>query len=170
MKETEAHSPHSTGTQVNYYFVCHRKLWLFSRGIQMEHESDTVFQGKLVGEESYDRRRKEIDIAGTIVLDGFDASRGVIYEVKKSRAVEKAHTWQMKYYLYFLKQLGVSATGEMDYPLLKRREICILNSDDEVEMRVILKSIDTLVRQSAIPGVKKKSFCRKCAYYEFCWE
>ena len=100
-------SLHFTGTQVNYYFVCHRKLWLFSRSIQMEQESDLVFQGKQVGEESYDRRKKEIDLAGLIVLDSFDRQKGVIHEVKKSRAVEKAHIWQVRYYIYFLKMVNL---------------------------------------------------------------
>ena len=31
-----------TGTQVNYYFVCKRKLWLFSRNFEMEQFSDLV--------------------------------------------------------------------------------------------------------------------------------
>ena len=30
------------GTQINYYFVCKTKLWLFSHNIQMEQESDNV--------------------------------------------------------------------------------------------------------------------------------
>ncbi|MDK2979339.1 MAG: CRISPR-associated exonuclease Cas4, partial [Bacteroidales bacterium] len=30
------------GTQINYYFVCKTKLWLFSHHIQMEQESDIV--------------------------------------------------------------------------------------------------------------------------------
>jgi CRISPR-associated exonuclease Cas4 len=167
MKES---TPHYTGTQMNYYFVCHRKLWLFSRGIQMEQESDVVFQGKLLSEDSYERRRKEIDIAGTIVLDSFDSQRGIVYEVKKSRSVEKAHIWQVKYYLYFLKTLGVQAKGQIDYPLLRRTEQLELGVQDENELKRILTEIDRITRQQTAPPLKTKSFCRKCAYYEFCWE
>lgn len=36
-----------TGTHFNYYMVCHRKLWLFANGINMEHTSDLVYEGKL---------------------------------------------------------------------------------------------------------------------------
>ena len=32
-------SPTFTGTQVNYYAVCKRKLWLFSHDIEMEREN-----------------------------------------------------------------------------------------------------------------------------------
>lgn len=158
-----------TGTQINYYFVCRRKLWLFSRGIQMEQTSDTVFQGKLVGQDSYQRRRKEIDIDGRVVLDGFDRQRNVVYEVKKSKAVEKAHVWQTKYYLYFLKHLGVEATGEIDYPLLRRVEKVGLSEEDEETMNDILADIREIVHSDTAPAEKKKTFCRKCAYYEFCF-
>lgn len=41
-----------TGTHFNYYQLCHRKLWLFANGINMEQESDLVYEGKLVHESS----------------------------------------------------------------------------------------------------------------------
>jgi CRISPR-associated exonuclease Cas4 len=43
-----------TGTHFNYYLICHRKLRLFANGIQMEHTSDAVYEGKLIHETSYD--------------------------------------------------------------------------------------------------------------------
>lgn len=135
----------------------------------MEHTSDTVFQGKLVGEGSYERRRKEVDIDGKVVLDGFDRQRNVVYEVKKSKSVEKAHIWQTKYYLYFLKQLGVVATGEIDYPLLRSVEKICLSDADESSMRGILLDIQKIIDLETAPDMNKKSFCRKCAYYEFCF-
>lgn len=33
---------HLTATHINYYHICHRKLWLFVNGINMEHNSETV--------------------------------------------------------------------------------------------------------------------------------
>lgn len=42
-----------TGTHFNYYQICHRKLWLFANGINMEHNSHLVYEGKLIHEESY---------------------------------------------------------------------------------------------------------------------
>ena len=41
------------GTLINYYFVCHRELWRFANGINMEQESELVYEGKLIHEESY---------------------------------------------------------------------------------------------------------------------
>jgi CRISPR-associated exonuclease Cas4 len=58
-----------TGTQINYYYICHRKLWLFSHGLNMEQTSDAVYLGKMIGEESYDREKKEIQIDNLITID-----------------------------------------------------------------------------------------------------
>ncbi len=38
---------HITGTQMNYYFLCHTKLWYFAHHIQMEQESDLVALGMM---------------------------------------------------------------------------------------------------------------------------
>ncbi|MDP2208215.1 MAG: Dna2/Cas4 domain-containing protein, partial [Bacteroidota bacterium] len=62
----------TTGTHINYYFVCHRKLWLFSHGLSMEQTSDTVLIGKLIDENSYSREEKGIDIDGVINIDWID--------------------------------------------------------------------------------------------------
>ena len=108
----ETPSPRFTGTQVNYFFVCRRKLWLFSHGIEMEHGHDLVLQGKLVGETSYARKKHEVAIDDRIVLDFLEVDwqadgRLVIHEIKKSRAMETAHRWQVLYYLYYLKTKGL---------------------------------------------------------------
>ena len=58
-----------TGTHFNYYQLCHRKLWLFANGINMEQESDLVYEGKLVHESSYPQRTskyEEVEIDGII--------------------------------------------------------------------------------------------------------
>ena len=41
------------GVKINYYYVCKRKLWLFSKGITMEQNSSRVLSGKIVHEDSY---------------------------------------------------------------------------------------------------------------------
>ena len=57
---------HLTATHINYYHICQRKLWLFANGINMEHTSDTVYDGKLLHETSYPQRAvkyTEIDLS-----------------------------------------------------------------------------------------------------------
>jgi len=46
------------GIKVNYYYVCKRKLWLFSKGITMEQNSDRVLSGKIVHEDAYQREKR----------------------------------------------------------------------------------------------------------------
>ena len=56
-----------TGTHFNYYLICHRKLWLFANGINMEHNSDLVYDGKLIHEDSYPQRPEryeELEVDG----------------------------------------------------------------------------------------------------------
>ena len=51
-----------TGSQINYYFICKRKLWLFSHNIELEPESDLVRLGKLLHENRYQRKMKEVQV------------------------------------------------------------------------------------------------------------
>jgi CRISPR-associated exonuclease Cas4 len=74
-----------TATHINYFFICHRKLWLFANGINMEHTSERVAEGKLIGQTSYPQRAEkytEIEIGGS-KIDFYDAKNKVIHEVKK---------------------------------------------------------------------------------------
>lgn len=167
--ETVLTSPTYTGTQVNYYFVCKRKLWLFSRDISMEHESDAVLVGKLVSKSSYEREDHEVAIDDRIVLDFVNLRDGIIHEVKRSDKVDEAHTWQVLYYLYYLKGKGVNCKGEIDYPLLKRKETVELTEEKEVEMKQVLYEIHKVISQTDVPPKIAKKFCQKCSYFELCW-
>lgn len=93
-----------TATHIAYLHTCHRKLWLFANGINMEHTSEIVAEGKLIGETTYtDRAQKftEIEIDG-VKIDFYDARNKMVHEVKKSASVEQAHIAQVQYYLYKL--------------------------------------------------------------------
>lgn len=162
-------SPNYTGTQVNYYFVCHRKLWLFSHGLAMEHSSDTVYMGKLISEESYQREKKELLIDGTIKID-FLGRDGVIHEVKKSDKVEQAHEFQLLYYLYYLKQKGISnIRGEINYPRLRKKITLLLTPENEQKLTNVLNQMEHIIHQADVPERLSRSFCKRCSYFEFCW-
>lgn len=161
-------NPAITATQINYYFVCHRELWLFSHQINMEQNSELVELGKLLHEKSYKREDKEIQI-GPIKID-FIGKDGVIHEIKKTPSIEKAHAWQVKYYIWFLKNLGVkNLRGEIDYPKLKKRTEIELTEADEKEIENILRNIEELIAQEDVPPTINKSICKKCSYYELCY-
>jgi CRISPR-associated exonuclease Cas4 len=168
--KTLEHSPPYTGTQINYHFVCKRKLWLFSHNIEMEHASDAVLLGKLIDESTYERKQKGYDIDGTILIDWIDSNTGVIHEVKKSDSMEEAHRWQVLYYLWYLKRKGVThITGEIDYPKLGQKVHVCLTPELEQQLMDILKQIETDFRQDYPPERRKRSFCKTCSYYELCW-
>lgn len=158
----------ATGVEVNYYFICKRKLWLFAHNIQMEHNSEAVEMGSLLHENSYKRKRREISL-GSIKLDFIEPSKGLIHEVKKSRAIEAAHIWQLKYYLYRLKCLGLYFQGKIDYPTIRRTEDIILSDDDEKEIENILKEISDIKNSDKPVKAESKGICKKCSYYEFCF-
>ncbi|MCD6247967.1 MAG: CRISPR-associated protein Cas4 [Hadesarchaea archaeon] len=156
-----------TGTQVNYYFVCKRKLWLFSRNFEMEQTSDLVSLGSLLHEVAYSRKTKEIDL-GPIKIDFL--SRGPeVHDIKRSKRIEAAHIGQMLYYLYWLKRRGIVARGVIDYPLLRRRQEVKLTAEREREVERTLEEIKRVLSSPEPPPAEKKSYCRKCSYYELCW-
>lgn len=161
-----------TGTQFNYYLICHRKLWLFSRGITMEHQSDLVLEGKLIHEESYPRRDEsfeEIEIDG-IKIDFFDPKSNVIHEIKKSNRFEDAHLWQLKYYISILKDHGLNiVTGLLEYPRLRRTESVILTEDDRTVINEKLVDIRKITDDEKCPDRKKITACKNCSYFDFCW-
>lgn len=157
-----------TATQINYYFVCHRELWLFSHQINMEHNSELVELGKLLHEDSYKRENKEIQI-GPIKID-FIGKDGVIHEVKKTPSMEEAHIWQVKYYIWYLKNLGIkNLRGEIDYPKLKKTQEVELTATDEEKLENIIKKIDDIINTEEMPQTINKSFCKRCSYYELCY-
>lgn len=161
-----------TATHINYYLICHRKLWLFSHGLNMEHTSDTVTEGKLIGEHTYkDRATKytEVQLEG-IKIDFYDAKNKVVHEIKKSDKMEAAHEAQVKYYLYKLKQYGIDgATGILEYPTLRHTAHIALTDEDAVDIARWEEEIRAIVASEDIPATINKPVCKRCSYYEFCY-
>ncbi len=161
-----------TGTHFNYYLVCHRKLWFFANNIQMEHTSDLVYEGKLIHESSYPQRAsryEEVEVDG-IKIDYFDAKNKLIHEIKKSDKLDEAHEWQLKYYIYILKNNGIEGvSGILEYPKLRKREEVFLSTVDEQRIIEMVKEIEQLICREQAPHLQKKSICRKCAYYDLCY-
>lgn len=134
-----------TGIMVYYYFVCKRKLWYFCHGIQMEADNENVQLGKLLDASSYSRDSKHVLIDNMINID-FIRDKNEVHEVKKSKAIEDAGIWQLKYYLYYLKNKGVNdVTGSIDYPLLKRKIHVELSEEDIRNHLDRAKSIEELM-------------------------
>ncbi|MBK8518999.1 MAG: CRISPR-associated protein Cas4 [Saprospiraceae bacterium] len=161
-----------TATHINYYHICHRKLWLFAHGINMEHTSDTVTEGKLIGENTYtDRAAKytELQLEG-VKIDYYDAKNKVVHEIKKSDKMEAAHEAQVKYYLYKLKQYGIDgATGVLEYPTLRHTSQIVLTDEDIEAIQQWETDILSIITHEDMPPVINTPVCKRCSYYEFCY-
>ena len=108
-----------SGMMIYYYFVCKRKLWYYINQLNMEQNSELVAIGKILDENSYKREKKGILIDETINVD-FIKNGAVLHEVKKTRSIEQAGLWQLKYYMYYLENKGIqNISAIIDYPLIK---------------------------------------------------
>lgn len=161
-----------TATHINYYFICHRKLWLFANGINMEHTSDAVAEGKLIHETSYPQRAEkytEIEIGGS-KIDFYDAKNKIIHEIKKSDSIEEAHEWQVKYYIWLLQQNGIEeVTGIIEYPKLKQTNKVTLTKEDAIQIENVKQHIEKMVADDRCPARINSKICKKCSYYDFCY-
>lgn len=157
-----------TGTEVGYFFICRKKLWWFHHGFEMERENDRVKMGKVVHETAYGRQKKEISIDGKIVLDW--QADGVVHEVKLTDKMERAHEFQLLYYLYYLKGKGVeNLTGRIDYPKLRQTQAVELTAESEAALEAALAEMLKIVRLAVPPAVEYMKICGSCSYAELCW-
>ncbi|MDR0453234.1 MAG: CRISPR-associated protein Cas4 [Deferribacteraceae bacterium] len=160
-----------TGSEFAYYYLCARKLWLFSHAIHMEHESDRVAEGRLLHETSYSREKKEIDMFGC-VIDHFDNKNNIIHEVKLSPAVSDVHIKQLQYYIYrFKHEADLLCTGMIDYPKLKRKQPVTLSDADEEQIETDLAEIMKIKTQASPPPSPEimNNICKSCAYAAYCF-
>lgn len=160
----------TTGTHIQYYMVCHRKLWLFAHQIQCEQESDLVQYGKFIHETSYSEEKKDFDF-DSIKLDWLDTKNKIIHEVKKSNKMENSHIQQLKYYLYFFKINNIGEYyGELDYPKLKKKLKISLKPEDIKEIEDYITKINQIINLQEPPKIPEKmKICKNCSYYELCW-
>ncbi|MFA9370450.1 MAG: CRISPR-associated protein Cas4 [Labilibaculum antarcticum] len=157
---------------MHYYFNCHRQLWLFANGINMEHTSDDVFEGKMIHETSYQQRSskyEEIAIDG-IKIDYYDTKNKVVHEIKKSSKLFNSHAWQVKYYIYVLELNGIEGvSGILEYPKEHKTEEVFLSIPDKERIAELLEEIDTIIHTDKCPETINLPKCKKCSYYDFCY-
>ena len=161
-----------TGTYIKYYMICHRKTWLFHHRIEMEHTSELVAEGVLIGERTYPQRAerfREIELEGS-KIDFYDPHNKVVHEIKKSDKFEHSHIAQVKFYLYLLRRNGIEgATGVIEYPKLRQTERVELTDEEVPQIEQWVQDIQRIVADEHIPERLKKSKCRSCSYFDFCY-
>lgn len=169
-----------TATLINLYHVCQRECWLHANGINMEHTSNTVADGKLLHETSYPQRAEkgtEIELSANSQglslsgkIDFYDSKQKVIHEIKRSDKAEDAHEWQVKFYIWLLELNGVEeASGMLEYPKLRETKQVSLSGDDKVYLQSASNRITALVGAEQCPPVINAKICKSCSYFDFCY-
>ncbi|TAG50686.1 MAG: CRISPR-associated protein Cas4, partial [Cytophagales bacterium] len=170
-----------TASHFAYFHICKRKLWLFHSQVSMEQTSDIVYEGKLIGETTYTQRPEkytEIEISIDFEsiglnakIDFYEANHKIVHEIKKSNKLENAHIAQVKFYLFLLEKNGIEgASGVLEYPKLKQKHtIDPLKEDDRTEIKNAIQAIKTILNQEFCPELVKKTYCKTCSYYDFCY-
>lgn len=162
----------TSGTLISYLHLCHRKVWLHHHHIRMEHVSSAVAEGKLIGETTYTRRPhkwRELNL-GHLKIDHFDPETNTVREVKKSPKLEHAHIAQVKYYLYALEQKGVEQPkGLLEYPKQRKKHEIELTEVDRKDIQGWEAEIQRITTSRICPDLVKKSYCKSCAFYDFCF-
>lgn len=158
-----------TGLMIYYYFVCQRKLWYFVNEINMEQNSELVEIGKILDETTYKREQKGILIDNQICID-FINEGAILHEVKKTKAIEEAGEWQIKYYMFYLERRGIkNIEGQIDYPLLKQTKDIFLVQEDRDILEQAENQILEIMNQDKPPAKLESKICKKCAYFDLCY-
>lgn len=158
-----------TGIMIYYYFVCKRKLWYFLNQINMEQNSELVSIGKILDETTYKKEKKGILIDNTINIDFFE-NGAILHEVKKTKSIESASIWQIKYYMYYLNEKEIkNIQAEINYPLLRKTEQIILEENDRKILKNIIQEIEELQKSEKIPEKINSRICKNCAYFDLCY-
>jgi len=156
------------GLHVQYYFICKRKLWLYAKNLGMEEGHERVQDGRILHERSYKRaQKKELFVDEGFKVDALDGD--YVREVKLTSKMTEADKYQLLYYLYQLKKRGLIRKGLVSYTKKKRTEEIELTLKDESKMDEIERDIKRIINQSYAPKLLDKPYCKKCAYYDFCY-
>jgi CRISPR-associated exonuclease Cas4 len=138
--------------------------------IEPNQDDDNMQIGRIIGEHSYKRDKKEFDL-GNVKLDLIRTEDGqvVVGEVKKSSRFVESASKQLLYYLLQLKKMGINARGELLIPEEKKKIDVLLDEKNEIEILKAIEEIERIAIADQPPPPVKNKYCRKCAYSEFCW-
>jgi len=159
-----------TGTLIWYYYICKREVWLMAHQLEANQDDENIRIGKIIGENAYSREKKELDI-GSGKLDIIKTENGklIVGEIKKSSRFLESAIHQLLFYLLQLKEMGVSARGELLIPEERTKIDVVLDENNENDIKQAIKHITHIVNQEFPPEPMKNKYCRNCAYNEFCW-
>ena len=150
-----------TGTHVWYYYICKREVWLMIPSAREANRTMKICRwGKAIGEHSYKRAKKEIDL-GNAKLDLIRTENGqvVVGEVKKSSRFVESASKQLLFYLLQLKEMGIEARGELLIPEEKKRIDILLDEASEKEIIATIAKIEQIATAAKPPEPVKNKYC-----------
>ncbi len=152
-----------TATHLNYFFTCRRKLWLFSRKITCEHNSELVKIGKIFHQD-FEKDSIEID---NIKIDKL--KNGKVFELKKKNTAPEAAKFQVLFYLAKFKEKGILTTGIIKYKENNRIENVELTEENEILLKKSIEEVSKICSLETPPEAKRIKYCKNCSYYEMCF-
>ncbi|HOT03985.1 MAG TPA: CRISPR-associated protein Cas4 [Methanolinea sp.] len=162
--------PSVSGTLVNSFRACRRQAWLFSRKIEPDQSHPYLSVGRFINETTFQREKKTIhveNIAVDMIITGENDL--LIGEIKKSMRSFTTAEIQLLYYLFTLKQQGVSAKGVLIFPEERRRIPVELTDEKELEIKDLLGRLHSTLALEFPPPVEKIPYCSHCSFREFCF-
>ncbi|HEY8487767.1 CRISPR-associated protein Cas4 [Thermaerobacter litoralis] len=163
------------GTLIWYYTICRRQAWLMAHAVLPDEDDPNLVYGRFLHQwhrtsHPSTKTQREVLIAGNrldvVVHEG---GRVVVVEVKKSDRFRESARLQLAHYLLTLEELGIQAEGELHFPEQRRRERVVLDDGLRRRVREVRHGLQELLTQSSPPQAKRISWCRRCAYAEYCW-
>jgi CRISPR-associated exonuclease Cas4 len=154
------------GSLIQYYIFCKRRCYLHAYNIKSEHTSDLVKLGKYYHQE-FEEGAEEDKIINGVKIDKIEGD--YLVELKKSNADCEAAKWQLLFYLYKLKEVGIIKKGKLKFKDNRDDIETELTEENEKELLQIISEIEKLLKQDEIPPVINNRKCKKCAFYEFCY-
>ncbi|WAA11987.1 CRISPR-associated protein Cas4 [Fervidibacillus halotolerans] len=159
-----------TGTDIWYYMICPREVWLMIHEIAPNQEDDNIEIGRFIHEYRYERQKKELDLEN-VKIDRIKQKGEtlIIQEIKKSSKFIESAKFQLLFYLYQLKKMGIDAKGELTFPEERKKETVELTDESIEKLEKIINDIYRIANLEVPPEPKKIKYCRNCAYKEYCW-
>lgn len=159
----------ANGTLIWYYYICKREVWFISHGIEPPQDNERIIIGRLIHEEFFNRKRKELFIDNKLKIDLLE-SRKVVGEIKKSSHYLKSATMQLLFYLFYLEAVkGQKLQGVLIIPEERKRIRVKLTEEKKKELLKAVKEIEEISKLPKAPELKKTKYCKSCAYQELCW-
>jgi CRISPR-associated exonuclease Cas4 len=152
------------------YYACKRELWYMAHQITPDQDNPFLDLGRLVEEESYQEEKKKF-LIGDVLIDIVRSEEGklIVGEIKKSSRSKRSGIMQLYFYLWYLKERGVKARGEVLFPREKRKIPLVLNRAIEEELKRAMREIELIIAQEVPPRREKIPLCTPCAFRDFCF-